>query len=227
MIRLGGRPFGGRWYPGVLALLLAAMVAAAAVGGTAGGDAKKNKKRSWRPAASFALVRSAAAEAAGCLEGATGAVRILELGFAERLDVAVAGLPPDTEFDLFVIQVPDAPFGLAWYQGDLETDRNGKARRSFVGRFSAETFIVGRPPAQPAPVVHDDGPFPDASANPPVPDPVHTAHLGLWFNAPADAAAAGCGNGATPFNGDHTAGAQVLSTTGFADAAGPLLQVAS
>lgn len=42
-----------------------------------------------------------------------------------------------------------------------------------------------------------------------------------------DAAAAGCGDEVTPFNGDHTAGIQVLSSRGFADAEGPLLQSAS
>jgi hypothetical protein len=29
----------------------------------------------------------------------------------------------------------------------------------------------------------------------------------------------------TPFNGDHTAGIQVMSTRNFADAAGPLPQI--
>jgi hypothetical protein len=49
-------------------------------------------------------------------------------------------------------------------------------------------------------------------------------HLGLWFNSPQDAAAAGCPNGVTPFNGDHTAGIQILSTRNFVDI-GPLSQL--
>src|SRR5947208_5148933 len=57
------------------------------------------------------------------------------------------------------------------------------------------------------------------------PPPVHTYHLGLWFNSPNDAAAAGCPNTVTPFNGDHTAGIQVLNTSNFADDQGPLRQL--
>ena len=51
---------------------------------------------------------------------------------------------------------------------------------------------------------------------------MHTFHLGLWFNSPADAVAAGCPGATTPFNGEHNAGVQVLSTRGFGDTAGPL-----
>ena len=52
--------------------------------------------------------------------------------------------------------------------------------------------------------------------------PIHTFHLGLWFNSPADAVKAGCPGATTPFNGDHDAGVQVLNTAGFPDLAGPL-----
>ena len=133
------------------------------------------------------------------------------------------GLPPSTEFDLFVIQVPNGPFGLAWYQGDIETDANGHGQGTFVGRFSSETFIVATGSAA-APVVHDSPPFPDASSNP-VTAPVHTFHLGLWFNSPHDAAGAGRPGATTPFNGDHTAGVQALSTANFPDGQGPMGQL--
>src|SRR5882724_4032441 len=36
--------------------------------------------------------------------------------------------------------------------------------------------------------------------------PIHTFHLGLWFNSPVDAANAGCPGTVTRFNGDHNAG---------------------
>jgi hypothetical protein len=93
----------------------------------------------------------------------------------------------------------------------------------FLGRFNIETFIVA-PGTGPAPVVHNKRPFPDAHTNPATP-PVHTFHLGLWFNSPRDAAAAGCPNTITPFNGDHTAGIQILSTRNFANDRGPLRQL--
>ena len=47
-------------------------------------------------------------------------------------------------------------------------------------------------------------------------------HLGMWFDSFADAGKAGCPDNVTPFNGDHTAGVQVLNTSNFADKKGPL-----
>ena len=160
---------------------------------------------------------------ATCLLHARGQVRVTSVGPVEEMDVDVSGLPPNTDFDFFVIQVPKAPFGLAWYQGDIETDDQGKGHQRFIGRFSIETFIVA-PGIAPAPVVHDQPPFPDASSNP-MTAPVHTFHLGLWFNSPKDAVAAGCPGATTPFNGDHTAGVQVLNTSNFPDDQGPLRQI--
>jgi hypothetical protein len=169
---------------------------------------------------SFTMVRSAAAMAAGCVPKATAQVTDTTVGPVERLHVHVAGLPANTEFDFFVIQVPNAPFGLSWYQGDIETGASGTGDQTFVGRFNRETFIVA-PGVAPAPVVHTGAPFPDASSNPAT-NPVHTFHLGLWFNSRTDAANAGCGNAVTPFNGVHRAGVQVLSTRNFANNNGPL-----
>jgi hypothetical protein len=138
------------------------------------------------------------------------------------MDVSVEGLPPNTDFDYFVIQVPKAPFGVAWYQGDIQTDKKGRGRQQFIGRFSIETFAFAQGPA-PAPVVFN-GPFPDASSNPPF-NPIQMYHLGLWFNQPADAQHAGCPATVTAFNGEHNAGLQVLNTSNFLDDHGPLRQV--
>ena len=171
----------------------------------------------------FDMVRSAAAVNANCLPNAKATVKVHSIGPVEIMDVDAEGLPPKTEFDFFVIQLPNNPFGLSWYQGDVETNAAGKAHQKFIGRFSIETFAVA-PGSGPAPVVHNDGPNPDASSNPAF-GPIHTFHLGLWFNSPADAQAAGCGGGVTPFNGDHNAGVQVLSTRNFANDQGPLRQL--
>src|SRR5215469_17757607 len=173
----------------------------------------------------FQMVRSAGAVAANCIPDAQASVRVASLGPVEAMIVDVRGLPPNTEFDLFVIQNPDAPFGMAWYQGDIETDGAGEGHQLFVGRFSIETFIVAQPPAgQPAPVVHNQPPFPDAATNPAT-EPIHTFHLGLWFGSPIAAQAAGCPNTVTRFNGDHTAGIQALSTRTFGKLNGPLRQL--
>jgi hypothetical protein len=147
-------------------------------------------------------------------------VTINSLGPVEVMHVEAAGLPPNTEFDLFVIQVPNAPFGLSWYQGDMQTNNIGRAVGDFIGRFSIETFIVA-PGAAAAPIIHSTPPFPDANTNPPT-APVRTQHLGLWFGSAAAAVAAGCPGTVTPFNGDHKAGIQALSTRNFANLNGPL-----
>jgi hypothetical protein len=173
---------------------------------------------------SFKMVRSATVDAAHCLPNAGADVTDQSSGPVETLTVKVHGLPANTEFDFFVIQVPNGPFGLSWYQGDLQTGSDGSGQGVFVGRFSIETFIVA-PGVAPAPVVHNNPPNPDASSNPAT-KPVHTFHLGLWFNAPADAVKAGCPSGVTPFNGDHNAGVQVLSTRNFPADDGPLRTLA-
>lgn len=161
--------------------------------------------------------------AAACLPNASGTVTITPTGPVEYMDVSVSGLPPNTEFDFFVIQLPTAPFGISWYQGDIETDQYGEGSQRFIGRFSIETFTVA-PGSGPAPVVFNDTPFPDADSNPPF-NPVHSYHLGLWFGSPDDAAAAGCPATVTPFDGEHRAGIQVLNTSNFPNDQGPLRQV--
>jgi hypothetical protein len=171
------------------------------------------------PRIQFDTVRSAKAEADGCLVGATARVTVTAKTGAETLEIKLSGMPPNTEFNVFVIQLPNSPFGLSWYQGDIETDDHGKGHGKFVGRFSIETFVVA-PGVGAAPVVHAA----DAAQNPQT-APVHMYHLGLWFDSPDDAAAAGCSNTVTPFNGDHTAGIQALSTKNFPDGAGPLRQL--
>ncbi len=171
----------------------------------------------------FGMVRSAAVDNAGCALNASARVTINSLGPVEVMHVEAKGLPPNQEFDLFITQLPNAPFGMAWYQGDMESNANGRAVGDFTGRFSRETFIVAPGPGA-APVVHHNPPFPDAATNPTT-APIHTFHVGLWFGTPEAAVAAGCPNTQTPFNGDHTAGIQVLSTRNFT-VNGPLRSLA-
>ena len=170
----------------------------------------------------FKMVRNNGGPLQNALPNARGRVKIESVGPVEIMDVKVWGLPPNTDFDFFVIQVPKAPFGLAWYQGDIETNKHGVGHEIFIGRFSIETFIVAQGSA-PAPVVFS-GPFPNASLNPPF-NPVQVYHLGLWFNDPNDAVKAGALGTVTPFNGEHNAGVQVLNTSNFPIDHGPLRDV--
>jgi len=173
-----------------------------------------------RHSTAFDMVVSSGAKT--CLPDASADVKITPTGPVDIMDVSVQGMPPNATFNLFVVQVPKAPFGISWYQGDIETDKHGRGHQQFVGLFSIETFAVA-PGAAPAPVVFD-GPFPDASLNPPF-NPIQMYHLGLWFDSPADAQSAGCPATLTPFNGEHNAGIQVLNTSNFPDDHGPLRSV--
>lgn len=172
------------------------------------------------PSTTFSLIRSAGAVAAHCELDARATVTVTNHGVTETMTVDAVGLVPNSEYDLFVIQVPNAPFGISWYQGDLDSDSTGAAHRNYIGRFSVETFAVA-PGTAVAPNTH---PGVDATSNPAF-APVHTYHVGLWFGSPDVAAAAGCPANVTPFNGDHNAGIQALSTKQFADTTGPLLRL--
>ena len=56
-------------------------------------------------------------------------------------------------------------------------------------------------------------------------NPIHTYHLGIWFDSVAAAVANGCPPNQTVFNGDHTAGPQVLNSGKFPNNAGPLSHI--
>jgi hypothetical protein len=164
----------------------------------------------------FELVRSAGV--ATCLSQARGNVRLTSHGANQQMEVNVSGLPANNTFTVFILQLPHSPFGMSWYQGDVVTNRQGEGHAKFDGIFSDETFVVA-PNVGAAPAVHPQ----DAISNPAT-APVHTFHVGLWFDSVAEATAANCSGNPTPFNGDHTAGVQVLNTTNFPDDDGPLGQ---
>jgi hypothetical protein len=173
----------------------------------------------------FDMVRSTAAEKAGCLPYAKAHVRVEQRDENERMIVAVSGLPADTDFDLFITQLPDAPFGVSWYQSDLHTGHDGEGRVTVQGRFNKETFSLSQ--AGPAngsdPTQNLTGPaVKDTDA---VFRPTSQFHVGLWFNSSQDAAKAGCNPAVTPFNGEQHAGTQILSTKNFPANHGPLEQI--
>jgi hypothetical protein len=165
--------------------------------------------------------------ASTCLPHASATVIDHSFGEFENLEVVVRGLPPKTAFDLFSIEVPNAPFGLAWYIGDIVTDETGAGVGNFVGRFNVETFVISTGvPASPPPNVFHSPPavVPEATVGVKT-NPVQLYHLGLWFNSAANAASAGCPGTHTPFNGEHNAGIQVMNTANFPDATGPLFSL--
>jgi hypothetical protein len=147
-----------------------------------------------------------------CLSKAKGTVTITPGRLNDVMKVSVSGLVPNTGYDLFVIQLPKKPFGISWYQSDLQTNIKGAGSVTVRGIFNKETFSVST-----------GGPTTTFS-------PTHQYHLGLWFNDPNVPFSHGCEPGATspivtPFNGEQHAGIQVLNTSNFPDNAGPLSQV--
>ena len=165
---------------------------------------------------SFQMVRSESAIAKDCLKGASANVDIRTVGGNQIMDVEVKNAAKNTGFTLFAIQQPNDPFGVSWYQGDLDTDNQGNGKVRVIGIFSEETFAFA-PDSVKAPRVDDQ----DAQKNPQF-KPVHTFHLGLWFADPTEAKDAGCSGTVTPFDGDHEAGIQALSTRNFPALQGPL-----
>jgi hypothetical protein len=144
---------------------------------------------------SFEMARAAGAT---CLaSNARARVTVSDLGPVQNLHIEMFGLTPNNTFTLFITQHGARPFGLSWYQGEIETNHDGRGVGDFTGIFSAETFVLGD-------------------------SPVQLSHLGIWFADATDAGNAGCSNIVTPFDGDHQAGILVFSTSNFPDEHGPL-----
>jgi hypothetical protein len=166
---------------------------------------------------SFKMVRSAAAVDDECLKGAKANVDVRTAGTGlQIMDVELNHAPKNTEFELFVTQQPNSPFGISWYQADFETNNQGHGEVRAIGIFGEELFVFA-PGSVNAPQVDKF----DAEKNPKY-DPVHTLHLGLWFGDPKDAKDAGCSGKVTQFDGDHEAGIQAFSTRNFPKLEGPL-----
>ena len=164
--------------------------------------------------------------AKACLPGAEGTVIAHTFGNVENLQVVIHNMPANTDFVLFIIQVPNSPFGLAWYNGDILTDDFGQGVINVVGRFNIGTFIVSLG-AVPSPDVFPAPPavLAQSKTGAVTNGPVQLYHLGVWFNTPEDAVKAGCPGTATTFTSNHDAGIHVLNTATFPDNEGPLFQI--
>jgi hypothetical protein len=148
-------------------------------------------------------------------------IKIESVGPVEIMDVIVEGLPPNTDLDFFVVQIQNAGFGLSWYgaisrlivmasamagssAASILRPSSCRPQASLLGSRSTTRFRTS-----PGPTI----------------GPIHTYHLGLWFNSAEDAKKAGGLGTVTPFYGEHNAGVQVLNTSNFQDLGGPLINV--
>ena len=118
------------------------------------------------------------------------------------MDLTASGLPPNTGFDMFLVEHSPldagtfSGFGFGWYQSDLQSNSQGRAKVTVRGIFDKETFIE-----------NPNAPF----------VPIHTYNVGFWFNSPIDEQRV-CGNqtapAKTPFNGEQNAGLLAMITQG-------------
>lgn len=204
------------WLKGFLVVSLVimgmALVSACAPDPSSLSNSVGNTQTTNKDTFSFDMVASPGIKA--CLPKAQGYGAITPLEQNDEMNVKVQGLAPNTEYDLFVIEIPNKPFGISWYQSDLETDKDGNGSVTVIGIFNKETFSVS-----------PGGPTTTFPAT-------HQFHLGLWFNDPQVPFKLGCEPGqtspiVTPFNGEQHAGIQVLNTANFPDNAGPLSHVSA
>ena len=146
----------------------------------------------------FNMARAAGAT---CLApNARARVTVSDMGTVQNMHLEVFGLTPTNAFTVFITQHNNRPFGVSWYQGEVVTNQKGRGSADFTGIFSEETFVLS-----------------DTA--------IPLSHMGIWFADPHDAAIAGCSGIVTPFDGDHSAGILVLSTSNFPDNHGPLLKL--
>jgi hypothetical protein len=119
----------------------------------------------------------------------------------DTLTLSAQNLQPNLGFDLFTIQNTNllsngqsdpnfVNFGLAWYQTDVQANKNGEAKVTISTILLDQIF--GFDPASSLP-------------------PTHTFRVGFWFNNPQDAAACGFNpDNPTPFNGEQNAGPNAM-----------------
>jgi len=186
-----------------------AMAAGLATYGLSAGAATNAPAKGEPEPFTFAL--KASAGITKCLPHARGQATITPTALNDVMKVTLWGMPANSDFDLFVIQLPTKPFGVSWYQSDIHAGATGSGSATVRGIFDKETFSVS-----------PGGTTTFA--------PTHQFHLGVWFNNPALPFRLGCEPGkttpvVTPFNGEQHAGIQVVNTAQFPANAGPLSHV--
>jgi hypothetical protein len=186
-------------------------VCAAILAGLAGSGLTSASAASRPGAVTYTFRLVASPGIARCLPNARAQAWITPNSLNDVMKVQLWGMPANSDFDLFVIQFPDKPFGVSWYQSDINVGANGSGTTTVRGIFDKETFSVS-----PGGTVTFK--------------PTHQFHLGVWFNNPNLPFRLGCEPGqaapvVTPFNGEQHAGIQVVNTGNFPANAGPLSQI--
>jgi hypothetical protein len=193
------------------AMAMVAACAAIIAGLTAYGLTSADAAPRHAPLVTFTFKLVPSPGIAKCLPKASGQAWITPGSLNDVMKVALYGMPANAQFDLFVIQLPDKPFGVSWYQSDINVGSNGSGSATVQGIFDKETFSV-------------------STGGTVTFQPTHQFHLGVWFNDPRLPFRLGCEPGVTapivtPFNGEQHAGIQVVNTGNFPNNAGPLSHI--
>jgi hypothetical protein len=170
-----------------------AAVAATAITGTAISSAAAGS--SAAPAAATAKLQLAPSSArlAACFPHAKANVEVKLTTDAIGKDtfrINASGLKPKTGFTVFLLEKAGAPFGAAEYIGDITTDRWGRASNEFelivqeAFAFNNETHVRKE-----------------------------LNSVGFWFADPKDDdSCLGAASPVTPFDGDASAGVQMMNS---------------
>jgi hypothetical protein len=156
----------------------------------------------------FSLKPSAALTSLSCLQPngktATAKATVTRGSLNDTLTLKLSGFKPNLGFDLFTVQLNAPPFGLAWYQSDIETDSTGAAT------VTIKTILL-------------DQIFGFSGGGTQTFAPVNTFHVGFWFDSPQEAQPClSTPAPTTPFNGEHTAGPLAFITSPGPSGLGPL-----
>lgn len=173
----------------------AAVAVTLAVGSVAAGSAAASSSSKGGSDEVHLKLTPSSATLAGCMPHARVNIEVglttNTLGF-DTFDVQASGLPPKTDFTVFLLEQAGAPFGAAEYIGDVSSDRNGRAENSFhliVQEAFSSTLVNGQRVR------------------------VDLNQVGMWFADPAgDDFCLGANSPVTPFDGDNEAGVQAFNS---------------
>jgi hypothetical protein len=136
-----------------------------------------------------------------CLPNAIGEVTVLrkeEISGTDTLHLRVGGLPPNTDFAVFLTSADGfatPAFGTADYIGDFTTNAAG------VGSLKVDAIVAEAFASVPV-------------TNPPGRSRTDLDHLVFWFANPDQVPACFNFHGFTPFDGDGHAGPAAMSSQG-------------
>jgi hypothetical protein len=109
---------------------------------------------------------------------------------SDAFDIKASGLKPNTTFTVFIIEKAASPFGAVEYIGDISTDKYGKAKNTF-NLIAEEAFAFN----------NETGVRTELNS------------VGFWFADPKDDdSCLGAGSPVTQFDGDASAGVQMMNS---------------